>query len=79
SYDSPFLHGDYNGETFVIEKGARQVVYDFGTPPSITNLSPADGAVNVALDSVLTATFDENIAAGSGQVLLKNLTDGTQR
>jgi hypothetical protein len=78
SYDSPFLHGDYNGETFVIEKGSRQVVYDFGTPPAISNLSPADGSVNVALDAVLSVTFNESIAAGSGLIALKNLTDGTQ-
>jgi hypothetical protein len=78
SYDSPFLHGDYNGDTFVIEKGSRQEVYHFGTPPSIANLSPADGAVEVAVDTVLAATFNKNIAAGSGQLMLKNLTDGTQ-
>jgi hypothetical protein len=78
SYDSPFLHGDYNGDTFVIEKGSRQKVYHFGPPPSITNLSPADGAVEVAVDTVLAATFNKNITAGSGQLMLKNLTDGTQ-
>lgn len=27
SYDSPFLHGDYNGTTFTIEKGSRKEVY----------------------------------------------------
>jgi Bacterial Ig-like domain len=78
SYDSPFLHGDYNGETFVIEKGSRQEVYHFGTPPSVANLSPADGSMDVAINSNLTVTFSENIAAGSGQLILKNLTDGTQ-
>jgi len=29
SYDSPFLHGNYNGSTFVIEKGTRSQTYDF--------------------------------------------------
>jgi hypothetical protein len=78
SYDSPFLQGDYNGDTFVIKKGSRQEIYDFGSPPSFTNLSPADGSVNVAVNTNLTVTFNEEISAGSGQITLKNLTNGTQ-
>ncbi|MGB0744869.1 MAG: hypothetical protein ACPGSB_10140, partial [Opitutales bacterium] len=31
AFDSPFLHGDYNGTTFVIEKGERRRVYSI--PP----------------------------------------------
>lgn len=79
SYDSPFLYGDYNGDTFVIEKGPRREVYYFPTPPLLTNLAPADGAVDVAINTDLTVTFNEEISAGSGQITLKNLTDGTQR
>ena len=48
------------------------------TPPNLANLSPADGAIGVAENTDLVVTFDENIAAGSGNVTLKNLTDGTQ-
>jgi hypothetical protein len=33
SYDSPFLHGDYNGDTFVIEKGSRREFYRFAPSP----------------------------------------------
>ena len=78
SYDSPFLHGDYNGDTFVIEKGTRQEVYSMSSPPLITGLSPADNSVDVAITSNLTVTFNENISAGSGLITIKNLTNSTQ-
>lgn len=78
SYDSPFLHGDYNGETFVIEKGSRQEVYSFPTPPLVTGFSPADSSVNVAINANLTVTFNESISAGSGLITIKNLTNSTQ-
>ena len=35
------------------------------TPPTVTEKSPADAAVDVALDAVLTATFDEDVVADS--------------
>ena len=35
------------------------------TPPTVTERSPADAAVDVALDAVLTATFDEDVVADS--------------
>jgi hypothetical protein len=47
-------------------------------PPTLVTLSPADSATDVALSSNLTATFSESIAAGTGNITLKNLTDGTQ-
>jgi len=33
SYDSPFLHGDYNGSDFTIEKGSRKEIYQLPVPP----------------------------------------------
>jgi hypothetical protein len=48
------------------------------TPPTVVTLSPADGATNVALSTNLVATFSESIAPGTGNLTLKNLTDGTQ-
>jgi hypothetical protein len=42
SYDSPFLHGDYNGDTFVIEKGSRREVYHFAAPVAIPITPEAD-------------------------------------
>jgi hypothetical protein len=46
--------------------------------PIINSLSPADGAVNVAIDSDLVVTFDKDIFAATGFITLKNLTDNTQ-
>ena len=48
------------------------------TAPTIAGLDPANGAVDVALDSNLVVTFDEPIAIGSGDITLRNLTDATQ-
>ena len=78
SFDSPFLHGDYNGNTFVIEKGSRQQVYSFSMPPVVTGFSPADNSVDVAINANLTVTFNESISAGSGLITIKNLTNSTQ-
>jgi hypothetical protein len=52
--------------------------YPNATPPTLVTLSPADSATDVALSSNLTATFSESIAVGTGNITLKNLTDGTQ-
>ncbi|MFT5413461.1 MAG: hypothetical protein ACI9NC_006215, partial [Verrucomicrobiales bacterium] len=48
------------------------------TAPLIAILNPGDGAINVPFGNNLIATFDEPIAIGSGDILLKNMTDGTQ-
>jgi hypothetical protein len=48
------------------------------TAPTVSTLSPTDGAVDVAVDSNLVVTFDEDIAAGTGNITVKNLTDATE-
>jgi hypothetical protein len=45
--------------------------------PTIQATSPADDATGVALDTNLVATFIENIAVGSGNIVISNLTHGT--
>ena len=52
--------------------------YPNAIPPTLGTLSPADSATGVDLSSNLTATFSESIARGTGNLTLKNLTDGTQ-
>ena len=47
-------------------------------PPVISTLNPADNATGVAVGANLVATFSETIAIGTGNITLKNLTDGTQ-
>jgi hypothetical protein len=53
------------------------VAPDFDAPEMET-LAPVSGAMNVPLVSNLVATFNELIAIGSGDIVLKNLTDGTE-
>lgn len=48
------------------------------TPPIITNVSPADNATAVSVSSNLVATFSEVINPVSGNITIKNLSDGTQ-
>jgi methionine-rich copper-binding protein CopC len=45
--------------------------------PVISTYSPADDATGVAIDADLVATFSEPIAKGTGNITIKNLTDGT--
>lgn len=48
------------------------------TAPLITGLSPADNALRVSPLVDFVATFDEAIAVGTGKILIKNLTNGSQ-
>ena len=45
------------------------------TPPTVSALSPADNATNVPVSSNLVATFSENIAKGTGNILIKRTVD----
>ncbi|WP_409345375.1 InlB B-repeat-containing protein [Paenibacillus sp. MBLB4367] len=48
------------------------------TPPAVTAFSPANGTKNVALDSPLTLTFDENVSAAAGKnIVIKKTSDDT--
>jgi len=49
-----------------------------GTAPTIVfPTSPADGASGVSVDTNLVATFDETIAPASGNITIKNITEGS--
>jgi beta-lactam-binding protein with PASTA domain len=47
------------------------------TSPALITLDPAPGSAGVAVDMSLTVTFDEDIALGTGNITLKNLTDAS--
>ena len=46
------------------------------SPPVISETTPADDATEQAPGVTLVATFDENILAGAGNIVLYNVTDG---
>ena len=48
------------------------------TPPAISSLSPSENVADVGVTTNLAATFNESIDAGSGNLTIRNLTDGTQ-
>ncbi|MEQ9378675.1 MAG: Ig-like domain-containing protein [Imperialibacter sp.] len=43
------------------------------TPPTITNLSPADNATGVAVNGNLIVTFSENIVANTGVITIRDI------
>ena len=47
------------------------------TPPSVSTFSPLDNATDVTLDSVdeLTMTFSEDVVTGTGNILVKKVSD----
>jgi methionine-rich copper-binding protein CopC len=47
------------------------------TAPTLVSSTPADDATAVSASSNLTFTFSEDIAVGLGNIVLKNITDGT--
>ena len=45
--------------------------------PSLSSSSPADGAVSIGKSSNITLTFNENIAFGTGNIQVIDVTDGS--
>ena len=48
------------------------------TPPTIVSLSPLDNGINIPASTNLVLTFSENVALGSGNITIKNLSAATQ-
>jgi hypothetical protein len=47
------------------------------TPPTTSSFSPADDATGVAVGANLVATFSENIAIGTGNITIRNVSDNS--
>jgi large repetitive protein len=63
----------YKNRCSTIEKTLSvNVVSSDVTPPSISSLSPANNATNVAVGANLIATFSETIVAGTGIIYIVN-------
>jgi len=48
------------------------------TPPTLSTTTPADNSTNVAVSANLVLTFSENVAAGSGNVVIHNAPMGAR-
>jgi hypothetical protein len=70
----PSPYGNLNGFQLLVASTGNPDT----TPPVISTLDPADDATGVAVTSNIVATFSEAIARGTGNITVKNLTDGTQ-
>lgn len=53
-----------------------QITIDDVTPPSVINSTPADGATNVAIDSSISVTFDDDLNASTVNATNITLTGG---
>ncbi|MCT7991379.1 Ig-like domain-containing protein [Laspinema olomoucense] len=47
------------------------------TPPTISNLTPADNATNIAGGANLVATFSETVQKGIGNLIIKKVSDSS--
>jgi hypothetical protein len=47
------------------------------TPPLISQLSPTDNASKVSIAAHIVATFDDDLITGSGNIVIKDLRDGS--
>ncbi len=47
------------------------------TAPIITSLVPADNSTNVVINTPITLNLSQNVTAGTGNIVIANLTDGT--
>ncbi len=59
----------------VYQLALRPIVLDT-TPPVVTSFDPVDDAVKVAIDANLVVRFDENVAAGSGNIVITETSGG---
>ncbi|GAB6110157.1 Ig-like domain-containing protein [Fusibacter bizertensis] len=57
--------------------GATTSVFVDALAPTVNTLSPADNATNVGINSDLVITFDENVAKGTGNIVIKKTSDNS--
>ena len=74
AYDVYFMAKDDDGNTQTAVVKVDALTTD-GTAPAISTLSPAHHSTDVAVDTNLEITFDENIAAGTGNLVIHEYTD----
>ena len=80
--------GDINGDGFAdliigapkaspngAGSGSSYVVYGHATPPALLSTSPADDATNVQAGTQFVLTFNENVIAGSGNLIIHKSSD----
>lgn len=64
--------------TVVAQNGVTQeYTVTVNVAPGIATLSPANGAASVSRDVSLVVTFDQPVIKGSGTIVIRNLTDGS--
>lgn len=61
----------------VVISGTVQLATADTTPPTLSSLSPTDNATDVAINTNLAATFNENIAKGTGNIYIKRSSDNS--
>jgi hypothetical protein len=70
-----------NGASAIITQEFDQIYFTAAatdvTAPTVTTLSPIDGATGVTTTSNLVLTFNENVAKGTGNILIKRTSDNT--
>jgi hypothetical protein len=70
--------GVYNADgTARFQTFELSVVGGDTTAPLITQKSPADNASGVSIATHLVVTFDDNLVPGSGNIVIKDLVDGS--
>jgi hypothetical protein len=72
----PGTVGNFSAETTAPQWTFTTAVQEF-TPPVITLKNPVDGGLKVAPSANLTTTFDQNITAGSGNIIIVDTDNNT--
>jgi hypothetical protein len=83
-----FTLNAYNGSGLLIGRLMMEFVGGYGwdyrfrisapadtTPPQATGFSPANGGTGVAFDAPMRITFDESVAKGTGNILIKKIAN----
>ena len=68
--------GTFSINDFTFNGNITSAVADT-TAPTLVSLSPADNATNVAVNTNLVLTFDENIKKGAGNIIVKKSNDNS--
>jgi Bacterial Ig-like domain len=77
TYDSPYLSMTHGQDIATVSyPGYSDLILDFGPPPVLTALTPADNGTTLA-SANLVATFDKPVQRGTGFITIKRLADNS--
>jgi methionine-rich copper-binding protein CopC len=75
--DQGFIKSSTSGVSYPGIQDTTQWTFTAPAGAAINTYEPANNSIDIAIDSILTLTFDENISRGTGSMTIHYQSDGT--